>query len=184
MTNWGAHGLDQVQWALGADATGPVEMKPVTPGPDGKLEMRYASGVPLRFVDSGPYGGAVFVCEKGKLEIDRNKFSSEPREIAAELLKKVDALQEEKKWSDQTALWQARWHMQNWIDCIRSRERPVADVEINQRSVTVCHLANIVRWVGRPLEWDPAKERFTNDEEANRWVDRPRRKGYELPPVA
>ncbi len=181
MTNWGAHGLDQVQWALGTDGTGPVEMWPVTAGPSGKVEMRYSSGVPLRFIDTGPWGGAVFVGEKGRLEIDRNKFASDPPEIAAELLKKVDAVQEEKKWSDQTALWQARWHMQNWLDCIRTRERPVADVEINHRSVTVCHLANITRWVGRRLEWDPVKERFVNDDEANRWADRPRRKGYELP---
>jgi predicted dehydrogenase len=185
MTNWGAHALDQVQWALGTDDTGPVEMKPLTPGQSGKVELRYANGVPLRCVDKGPWGGGIFICEKGRLELDRNKFTSEPKEIAVDLLKKVDAAQEEKKWSDQspTALWQARWHMQNWIDCIRSRERPIADVEINHRSVTVCHLANITRFVGRPLKWDPIAERFIGDDEANRWVDRPRRKGYELPPV-
>ena len=181
MTNWGAHGLDQVQWALGTDDTGPVEMWPVTPGPGGKVEMRYASGVPLRFVDTGPWGGAVFVCEKGKIEIDRNKFSSDPPEIAAELIKKVDAPEEEKKWSDKTAMWQARWHLQNWLDCVRTRKKPVAEVELNHRSVTVCHLANIARFAGRKLRWDPVQERFVDDDEANRWIDRPRRKGYELP---
>ncbi|MHB0958158.1 MAG: Gfo/Idh/MocA family protein [Pirellulaceae bacterium] len=184
MTNWGAHGVDQIQWALGADETGPVEMWPETPGYNGQVEMRYANGVPVRFVlDHGPYGGAIFVCENGKLEVNRNKFTSNPPEIATELLKQVDEVEEEKKWSDQTALWQAQWHMQNWIDCIRTRERPVADVETAHRSVSVCHLANITRWLGRRLTWNPIEERFVNDDEANCFVDRSRREGYELPTV-
>ena len=126
-------------------------------------------------------GGAVFICEKGKLEINRNKFTSNPPEIAEDLKKNVDVEEEERKWSDQLALWQARWHLQNWLDCIRSRSRPVADVEIGHRSVTVCHLANIARAVGRALHWEPAEEQFTNDEQANAYLDRPRRQGFELP---
>ena len=137
ITNWGAHGVDQIQWALGMDGTGPVEMRPLTPGPNGQVEMRYANGVPVRFIlKKGPMGGAVFVCEKGKLEINRNKFTSNPKSIAVELLKKVDEVEEEKKWSDQTALWQAKWHLQNWLDCIRTRKKPVADVEIGHRSIS------------------------------------------------
>ena len=182
MTNWGAHGVDQIQWALGADETGPVEMWPTSPGDNGAVEMRYASGVPVRFaLEHGPYGGAIFVCEKGKLEVNRNKFSSNPKEIAVELLKKVDEAHEEKKWSDQTALWQAHWHLLNLLECIQTREKPNADVEIGHRSIAVCHLANITRWLGRKLKWDPVKEEFIGDNEANKWANRPRRKGYELP---
>jgi predicted dehydrogenase len=182
MTNWGAHGVDQIQWALDADGTGPVEIRPLTPGRDGRVEMRYANGIPVRFIlKKAPMGGAIFVCEKGKLEINRNKFTSNPKSIAIDLLKKVDEVEEEKKWSDQTALWQARWHLQNWLDCVKTRKRPVADVEIGHRSISVCHLANIARRVGRPLKWDPAKETFPGDAEANKLVDLPRRKGYELP---
>lgn len=186
MTNWGAHGVDQIQWALGMDKTGPTEMRPLSEGPNGKVAMRYANGVEVNFTlesGRGPMGGAVFVCEKGKLEINRNKFASNPPEIAEELKKKINVEEEERKWSDQLALWQARWHMQNWLDCIRSRERPVADVEIGHRSITVCHLANITRTLGRPLRWDPAHERFEGDDEANALVERPRRKGFELPAV-
>ncbi len=184
MTNWGAHGIDQIQWALGMDDTGPVEMKPLSSGPNGQVAMRYANGVPVNFViepGKGPMGGAVFICEKGKLEINRNKFSSNPPEIAAELRKQVDVDEEERKWSDALALWQARWHMQDWLDSIRTRKRPVADVEIGHRSVTICHLANITRAVGRPLHWDPQREQFTGDDDANKYVDRPRRAGFELP---
>ena len=184
MTNWGAHGIDQIQWALGMDGTGPTEMKPLSEGPNGQVGMRYANGVEVNFVlepGHGPMGGAVFICEKGKLEINRNKFSSNPPEIAAELRKKLDVAEEERKWSDDLALWQARWHMQDWLDCIRSRNRPVADVEIGHRSISVCHLANITRAIGRPLRWDPKREQFVGDDEANRFLDRPRRTGFELP---
>lgn len=184
MTNWGAHGVDQIQWALGMDDTGPVEIRPLSEGVHGKVAMRYANGLPVQFViepGHGPMGGAIFVCERGKLEINRNKFSSNPPEIAEELRKQVNVAEEERKWSDELALWQARWHLQNWLDCIRSRERPVADVEIGHRSVTVCHLANIARTVGRPLRWDPAQEQFEGDDDANALVDRPRRAGFELP---
>jgi predicted dehydrogenase len=186
MTNWGAHGVDQIQWALGMDGTGPTEIRPLSSGSNGPVAMRYANGVEVNYVleqGHGPMGGAVFVCEKGKLEINRNKFTSNPPEIAEELRKHLDVAEEERKWSDNLALWQARWHMQNWLDCIRSRSLPVADVETGHRSISVCHLANIARTVGRPLHWDPSREQFTDDDEANRYLDRPRRKGFELPTV-
>lgn len=130
----------------------------------------------------GPYGGGVFIGEKGKIEINRNKIASNPPEIAAGLLAQLDAAEEEKKWSDEAALWQARWHLQNWLDCIRSRETPVSNVEAGHRSISVCHLANIARRLGRSLAWDPVAERFADDE-ANRLVSPPRRQGYELPRV-
>ena len=112
MTNWGAHGLDQIQWALGMDGTGPTELKPLSEGPNGKVGMKYANGVQVNYViepGQGPMGGAVFIGEQGKLEINRNKFASNPPEIAQELLKKLDVVEEERKWSDSLALWQAKW---------------------------------------------------------------------------
>jgi predicted dehydrogenase len=184
MTNWGAHGVDQIQWALGMDESGPVETWPLSTGPNGKVGMRYANGVTVEFISEpgrGPMGGAVFTCEQGKIEINRNKFTSNPLDIAEELRKKLDVAEEERKWSDDLALWQARWHMQDWLDCIKSRKRPVADVEIGHRSVTVCHLANITRAAGRRLKWDPNTEQFPGDEQANAMLDRERREGFELP---
>lgn len=186
MTNWGAHGIDQIQWAIGADGTGPTELTPLLEGPNGKVSMKYANGVQVNYIidpGKGPMGGAVFICEKGKLEVNRNKFTSNPPEIAKELEKKLDIVEEERKWSDNLALWQAKWHMQNWIDCIHSRKLPVADVEIGHRSVSVCHLANITRAIGQPLKWDPEQEQFVGNASANELVDRPRRKGFELPKI-
>ncbi len=184
MTNWGAHGVDQIQWALGMDATGPIEIAPITEGRNGHIRMKYANGVQVNFViepGKGPMGGAIFVCEKGKLEINRNKFTSNPPEIAQQLVKSLNIEEEERKWSDSLALWQAKWHIQNWIDCVRSRKLPVADVEIGHRSVSVCHLANIARNVGRTLHWDPASEVFLGDDAPNELLTRERRPGFELP---
>ena len=60
----------------------------------------------------------------------------------------------------------------------------VADVDVGHRSISVCHLANIAREVGRKLRWNPEKERFVDDAEADAYLSRPRRKGYELPDPA
>lgn len=190
MTNWGAHGLDQVQWALGMDGTGPVEIWPVSEGPNGIVHMRYANGVlvklelpkpwkdPVRIKANKPgnlMGGAIFHGDKGSIEIRRNAFDADPPELA----KDAPEVQKREMWEGPG--WQAKYHIGNWLDCIKTRELPKADVEIGHRSVSVCHLGNIAREVGRKLHWDPEKEVFKDDAEANTYLDRPRRKGYELP---
>jgi len=183
MTNWGPHGIDQVQSALGMDATGPVEFWPIADGvsPKGALAFRYANGVAVRLeVPAGDLqGGAIFVGELGRIEIIRNMFRTDP----PQMVKQLPPSAEVQKWRDDVAMWQAKYHMQDWLDCMRTRQRPLADVEIGHRSVTVCHLANITRELGRKLTWNPETERFAGDEEANRLLTRPRRKGYELPAV-
>ena len=74
-------------------------------------------------------------------------------------------------------------HYQDWLDCIRSRQRCICDVEVGARSVTVCHLGNLAYWNHRKLRWDPKEWRFVNDAEADNWLDRERRAGYQLPKV-
>ena len=176
MTNWGAHGLDQVQWALGADDAGPVELWPESEGPNGTVYLRYSSGVLVKLeLAQGPMGGAIFIGDKGKIEIDRNRFTATP----PELVKNPPEPQKAEIWEGPG--WQAKYHIQDWLDCIKTRARPVADVEIGHRSISVCHLANIARTVGRKLQWDPRDEKFVGDDEADAYLARPRRKGYELP---
>ncbi|MCC7153619.1 MAG: Gfo/Idh/MocA family oxidoreductase [Bryobacterales bacterium] len=180
MTNWGAHGLDQIQFALGVSETGPVEWWPLADGPPGAIGFRYASGVTVRL--EMPHkgrlpGGAIFAGENGRIEIYRNGFECDP----PELIKELPPEEEVKKWD--RAQWQAKYHMQEWLDSIRTRKLPSADVEIGHRSITVSHLANITRELNRKLRWDPDAEQFPGDAEANALLDRPRRKGYELPRV-
>lgn len=177
MTNWGAHGCDQVQWALDASETGPVELWPITAGPNGKVGMRYANGVEVRYeLERGPMGGAVFTGDRCKIEINRNKFTTNPPDF----VKNPPPADKAEIWEGPG--WIARPHLQNWLDCIKTRSRPNADVEFGHRSVSVCHLANIVRELGRKLQWDPQSERFVGDDEANQLIERTPRKGYELPP--
>jgi predicted dehydrogenase len=178
MTNWGAHGVDQVQWALGMCQTGPVEIWPITPGTSGKVGMRYANGVVVSYeLESGPMGGAIFTGEDCKIEINRNKFVTNPPDF----VKNPPAAAEAEVWEG--AGWIARPHIQNWLDSIKTRQLPNADVEIGHRSISVCHLANIARLLGRRLRWNPETEQFVDDTEANTYLNRPRRKGYELPEV-
>jgi predicted dehydrogenase len=188
MTGWGAHGLDQVQWALGMDESGPVEIwtegpkfnPPTYTQPESQdrgdklcsvpmIFYRYANGITFK-LDNGNPGGAIFLGQQGKIEIFRGRVTSNPPELVKEPIK-----------DSEIHLYRSDDHVQNWLDCIRSREKPVADVEIGHRSTTVAHLGNIARWLGRKLQWDPVKEAFPGDDEANRYLDRPRRKGYELP---
>ncbi len=197
MTGWGAHGFDMIQSALGMDESGPVEVW--TEGPKfapptytqaepkergdklcnvPKVLFRYANGVVMELADSLPKpvfennkvpgGGGIFVCDKGTFKIDRGSCESEPEEIALDLRKKRPRGFNEN-------------HLKNWLDCVKSRAKPNADVEIGHRSATVCHLGNIARWTGRRLKWDPVKEVFPDDPQANEHLDRKRRKAWELP---
>jgi len=181
MTNWGAHGVDQIQWAMGADDTGPVEFRPIpreewspnTGDRDGRVAAKYANGVEVRFeLDPGPAGGAVFRCEKGNLEINRNILRANPQELIA------DAPEPD---PPEGPTWIAVQHIDNFFDCIATRELPAADVEVGHRSVSFCHLVNLTRRLNRKLQWDPVAEQFIGDDEANALVDLPRRRGYELP---
>ena len=70
--------------------------------------------------------------------------------------------------------------MRNFFDCVRTRKLPISDVVSQHRSVSACHLANIAMRLGRPLRWHPAEERFLDDGEANQWLSREQRKGFEI----
>lgn len=71
-------------------------------------------------------------------------------------------------------------HITNFIDCVRTCEKPAADAEVGHRATTVCHLINLCRKLGRTRRWDPKNEKFLGDD-ANKFIAPPRRRGYELP---
>lgn len=166
VTGWGPHGLDLIQWALGMDGTGPVEIWPEGEGGWAPVSFRYANGITVHLDGEGPAGGGVFVGDAGKIKVDRNKYDARPKEIA------LDPLADSEK-----RLEISNDHMQNWLDCIRTREKPITTVEVGHSTTTLCHLVNITRWVGRKLKWDPETERF-DDEEANSHIAREMREPY------
>ena len=176
VTGWGTHALDQVQCALGTDDTGPVEVRPEGPGWNGniKVTMRYANGTLLK-MHGAKRGyedlGAIFIGEKGRIEIMRGKCAADP----------PDLLKGAPEDTPAPAAGEAIPHLKNFFECMRTRKKPNADVETAHRSTTVCVLMNVCRELGRKLRWDPKAERFVDDDEANKQLSRPRRKGYELP---
>jgi predicted dehydrogenase len=168
MTDMGAHHFDIAQWGMGTELTGPVEIVP----PDGKdvkwLTYRYANGVVLHH-GGGNNADVTFIGSDGKIMVGRHPTRTEPAEIMATPIA-----------ASEVHLYNSNNHHGNWIDCIRTRQKPICDVEIGCRSVTVCHIGNIAYWLGRPLRWDPAAEDFLGDPEASRWLDRPTRAPWRL----
>ena len=195
MTNWGAHNVDMLQYALGRDASGPVSVRAVRPAsvaaiwkewdhktpaptsPDDRrfwpVEMRYADGVLVRF--AGGNSALRIRGERGTMTISRNRYEVDP----PDLVKDGPDPKLAANWAGSGNV--ARPHIKNWLDRVRDRKSPVATAEIGHRTATVCHLANIARELARPLAWDPAREQFVDDKDARSELDRPRRRGFELP---
>jgi len=178
MTNFGAHHLDIAQWGLGMDATGPVAAEgEATFHPEHvhevtetfRITYTYANGVKLIAGQKQKDipGGTTFIGSKGRIHVNRGKLESDPKEIV-EL--STDG------FSDKLIV--SNDHHQNFLDCMRSREKPIADVEIGHRSATVCHLGNLVARLGRPIQWNPETETIVGDEEAAAMVDRPYREPW------
>ena len=169
-TDMGAHHYDIAQWALGMDDSGPVEIIPPDDPSNGK-GVRYVFANGVEMIHGGP-SGCTFTGSDGTLRIDRGHLSADPEDAIKEPLA-----------DDEVHLYESPGHHRDWINCIRSRKRPVADVEIGARSVTVCHLGNLAYWHERKLRWDPKNWTFVDDEQANGWLDYERRDPWQLPKV-
>ncbi len=192
LPNWGCHGLSMVHWALDMDESGPVEIwvdpaekmetvtyhTPETPARGDALcsqtfiHYRYANGVVLSLTsrDKRLGGGATFIGDEGRITIFRGGYECDPV-----------GLDDAPLPSDADRVYESDNHMQNFFDCVVSREDPIMKVEAGHSVATLCHLGNIARRLGRRLKWDPEQETFPGDEEANSHLDFERRKGYELP---
>ena len=182
LTNLGAHSIDLAQWALGADDSGPVEIEDlggVFPD-DGLFDVATTVNFRARYAD-----GTEFVCRTGTpgvfLRFDGEdgwiSYTDGPgcRAEPASLLR-------EKIAPNEIHLYRSDDHRANFLDCVRSRQDPVAPVEVGHRSASVCHLGNIAMLLGQrqKLTWDPAAERFGNSPQANRLLSRPLREPWHL----
>lgn len=180
MTDWGAHHLDIVQWALGMDRSGPIHvhgqsLQPPKPGgyttaSQFHVEYQYANGVPVvcRSYDPGAIPtGVKFEGANGWIYVAREKLTaSDPALLETPLPSSAHRLEVSED------------HMGNFFDCVRSRRQPICDAEIGHRSATVCHLGVISLRLRRALDWDPVQERFVNDPDANQWLAREQRRPW------
>ncbi|MCX7011556.1 MAG: Gfo/Idh/MocA family oxidoreductase [Candidatus Sumerlaeota bacterium] len=177
LCDWGAHHLDIVQWALGMDRSGPVEVEGRGLFPsDGiyntavqyDVDYTYANGVRV-WATTHMRNGIRFEGAEGWIFVNRSELTAEP----ASLLKSVIG-------PDEIHLYESRNHVENFIECVRSRAETVSPAEVGHRSVTLCHLGNISMRLGRKVKWDPAAQRFVNDEEAERYMGRAMRSPWTL----
>ena len=178
VTDWGAHHMDIAQWALGKSHSGPVRVEPLKTGfpADGlfetatEFEVRntYDNGVPMTLASTGKFN-IEFTGSDGWVRVKRGSIETSNPDM-----------QQQTPGPGETHIFKSPGHYQNWLDCIRSRQRPVADVEIGAHSVTVCHLNNIAIRTGKTIEWDPVTQRVTNDDTLNRWLNKPYRDEWTL----
>jgi hypothetical protein len=188
LTGFLAHAADVIQYALGVEESGPVEIIHPQSGAFPTLTCKYANGTLLHFVDrwemvkdaykavpaaarlAGNFGG-VFVGERGWITSMTGGGSVEGG--PAEMIKEVGLNNPDVRAGRNN-------HLANWLECIRTRKRPSSHEELGHRCASLGHLPNIAYWTGRSLKWDPVKEEFTGEEHANRLRSRAMRAPWRI----
>lgn len=177
ITDWAGHHCDIAQWGMGTELTSPVEIEGtgVFPGAglhdtveDYRFICKYAEGFTMIVAGSLPQG-VRFEGSDGWIFVNRSKIDAHPKSLLTSVI-----------GPDEIHLYKSDDHKQNFLDCVRTRSRTVAPVEVAHRSIMIGHLGVIALKLGRKVEWDPRKERFINDPEADRLLSRPMRSPWHL----
>lgn len=168
--DWGAHHFDIVQWALGKDDSGPDVFVPK--GFDGAFQYHTYTNGPKVIRDGDAKGAMIrFIGESGEVHVGRgDMFETTPASLKTLVLKSGDK-----------HLYDSKDHRIDWLDCVRTRQQPICDVNIGHRTATICQLSGIAERLGRPVRWDPKAQQVIDDPVASRMMDRPRRAPYSLP---
>ncbi|TDE15559.1 Gfo/Idh/MocA family protein [Dyadobacter psychrotolerans] len=161
VTDWGAHMFDIVQWALDMDDSGPVEVI----APDGKehpfLTYRYENGITMTHEKWEWNNGILFTGTQGELRIQRKKLETTPASLKDKVI-----------GENEKHVYKSENHYKDFFEAMRKRSKPVSDVEIGHRTASVCNIGNIAYRLKRPLQWNPKKEMFKDDKEANELLGR------------
>ncbi len=200
LTDWGAHHVDIAMWSIKKltsdignieidplSVVHPVEFKDGMPMQDDRFNCALKFNVKVTFKDGiemfvtdnasdslGFENGIMFEGSKGRFLVNRGKLVGKPVEQL-----KSNPLPGD--WADKLYGRPApKSHMQHFVDCIKSRETPISDAESHHRMLAVCHAINIAMRLNRKLTFDPATDKFVGDEQANSFIAREQRKGYEI----
>lgn len=161
VTDWGAHMFDIVQWALDMDDSGPVEVI----APDGKdhpfLTYRYANGITMTHEKWDWSNAILFTGSEGEIRVQRRKLETTPASLKDKVI-----------GDNEKHVYKSENHYKDFFDAMRKRSKPICDVEIGHRTASVCNIGNIAYQLKRPLQWNPKKETFKNDKEANALLGR------------
>ena len=179
ISGWGIHHIDIAQWGNGTELTGPIEVEGTAEFPtDGlcdcatkwNVKIKYDNGVVVDFTDNNQNPqGVLFEGTDGWVFVKRGAIDAHPKSLLAE-----------KIGLSEIHLPASNHHQQNFLDCIKTRSKPVSPIESAVCSDIICHLADIATRLGRKLRWDPEKEKFINDEQANRMLKRAMRSPWHL----
>src|SRR5262245_18161733 len=194
ITGWGAHHVDSAHWGMDTEFTGPIEIWGSAKFPakglwdvhgDFKTYGRYANGVTM--VVSGDFpNGIKFIGSDGWIFVSRGNETVTGSDPVAKLQDATALASSDPKiiksviGPNELHLYESTEHHLNWLECVRSRKEPIAPVEVAHRSCSACLLHHIAMKLPRKLSWDPVKERFRNDDEANAMLARPMRSPYAL----
>lgn len=186
VTDWGVHHTDIAMWALGQDHSGPTTIEGQGKFNREKNCYSVASNFNCRMDFEGGHqilltsgnNELILEGEKGRIRVNRGSLTGKPVEEIAANQAETDKLNE--AVAKLYRGMRLAGHMQNFFDCIKSRELPISDVFTHHRSVSACHLANIAMLLDRKLTWDPQAEQFVGDSEANTMLSREQRKPYQI----
>jgi len=192
LTDWGAHHVDIACWALGATETGPSKITPL----EFNLPVEYKDGQPVvhdqynaatsfrikvdmpndveMIITSEGDNGILFEGTEGRFFVNRGKITGKPVDDLTEKPLPADAI--EKVYGGPVSAN----HTANFTEAMKSRRQPISDVWSHNRMLEICHLSNIAMRLNRPLNWDAAKREITGDDQANSFLSRENRKGYEI----
>ncbi len=195
ITGWGAHHFDIVNWGLGYEYTGPIEVSAKAQFPaagnlwdvHGPFESEniYADGVKVIASNSYP-NGVKFVGSDGWIFVSRGNYAATANDPAslAKNSKALDASDPKILSSiigeNEIRFVDSKDHHGNWLEAIQTRQQPITPIEVGHRACTVCLLNHTAMKLKRKLFWDPVKERFQNDDQANATLSRPQRWPYVL----
>jgi len=194
ITGWGAHHVDSAHWAMNTEHTGPLEIWGTAEFPRAglwdvhgsfKTEALYADGV--KMIVSGDFpNGIKFTGTEGWVFVSRGNETVTSSDPVAKLKDNQALSASDPKiissviGPNEIHLYESKDHHGNWLDCVRSRQEPIAPVEVAHRSCSACLLHHLAMKTRRKLFWDPLKERFKNDDAANAMLSRPQRWPYTI----
>jgi len=194
ITGWGSHHIDSAHWGMGMELSGPVEVWGEADFPKSglwdvhgrfKTEALYANGVHMIVSNEIP-NGIRFEGSDGWIFVSRGDYqvtSSDPGAGTTQA-KKLDASDPRLLTSvigeNEFHLTVSKSHHGNWLEAIRDNKPTIAPVEEAHRSCSACLIHHIAMKLKRKIYWDPVKEQFKNDDEANKMLSRSQRKGYEI----
>jgi len=179
LADWGAHLLDGAQWGNNTEHTGPVEVEGkgvfckgglYDTAKEYRIEYKYDNGVKLIVTSGTP-----------SLRFEGSEGWIGNRGWRAPLQASSKSILDSAIGPNEIHLYTCRaGEQRNFLDCVKSRKDCYFPPEIGQRCFTIAHIGNISMLLGRKLRWDPEKEQFINDDEANRMLSRSMRSPWHL----